>query len=41
MRGAKPQEIVDALMDAVARFSGTQHTDDIAIVAATLHAETV
>ncbi|MCE5204045.1 MAG: SpoIIE family protein phosphatase [Actinomycetia bacterium] len=41
MRDAKPQEIVDALMDAVARFSGTQHTDDIAIVAATLRAETV
>jgi sigma-B regulation protein RsbU (phosphoserine phosphatase) len=36
MRAAGPQLIVDTLMAAVAAFAGRQHTDDIAIVAATI-----
>lgn len=36
MRDTGPQLIVDSLMDEVTKFSGNQHTDDIAIVAVTL-----
>lgn len=36
LRDSSPQEIVDTLMDAAAAFSGTQHTDDIAVIAATV-----
>lgn len=36
MRDGDPQLIVDTLMASVAEFAGRQHTDDIAIVAATI-----
>lgn len=36
LRDSTPQEIVDALMRAAGEFSGTQHTDDIAVIAATI-----
>jgi sigma-B regulation protein RsbU (phosphoserine phosphatase) len=36
MRDAAPQLIVDSLMREVTAFSGEQHTDDIAILAASV-----